>query len=360
MSRYACPEIDRIWTEEAKLDRWLRVWRAASAATGHPLPPEVIEIDRTLTEAREEATGHDVQAALDVLRDQLTGETAEWAHFGLCSSDVVDAGWLLGIREASEQLDGLAGVTGERLWETCEHQAEQDTLYRTHGRAAQVKGAGSRWAGHALALQRSVTGVRVIPSQVGFNGPTGNRGALSQGERSNIVQTLGLRHAGDTGQQAADRTEWSGWLQRVASLATVCERIATEIRLLSIEEVGEVTEGRESGYVGSSSMPHKSRAGVSNPTQSERICGLAPVIRGLANGYTEAASSIWGAASLEHSSAERVCIPLVTSLTGYVLKQTAKVLNELEFDEDQVSANSGIARALANVTSYEDRAAKLR
>lgn len=364
ITRYACPPVDAVWTEEAKLARWLTVWRASSAATGHPIPSRIEEISENLSRMREQVTGHDVQAALDVLRGQIEAVGArgvvEWLHFGLCSSDVVDAGWLLGIRDATRELSRMGNGLVQTLFAVGDQGT--DALYRTHGRAAQVKPAGNRWAGHAVTLQQAQHAMRAArPDKIGFDGPTGNGGALTSGERQAIAETLRLRRRGEgQGQQAADRTEWAGWLSRVAALGTVCERIATEVRILSIEEVGEATEGRTAGYVGSSSMPHKSRPGVSNPTQSERICGLAPLARGLANGYTEAASSVWGAHSLEHSSAERVAIPAVTSLVGFVLTETATVVSQMVVNTDRVGENWERAVETASVTSYEDRARQLR
>lgn len=375
MTRYACPTVDSIWTEEAKLARWLRVWGVCGVATGHPLPATLkthaggrawfLEA----VEDRERVTGHDVQAALDVLRghllqvygDQDGSGSGSWLHFGLCSSDVVDAGWLLGISASTTELNRLLNRTNQALRALAGDLDGRDALYRTHGRAAQVQPASNRWWGHEQTL---LTGLHAMyaamPNTVGFNGPTGNGGALTLDERARIARDLGLQLSAPNGYQAADRTEWARWLRCVVDLATVCERVATDVRLLSIEEVGEVTEGRATGYVGSSSMPHKSRAGVSNPTQSERICGIAAVVRGLANGYAEACSSIWGSHSLEHSSADRLCIPQVTGLVGYVLEQTTKVITELVVDTKTAESNWYNAQCSGDVTSYEDRARQLR
>lgn len=341
MNRYACAPIDSIWTLEAQYARWLTVWSAASAATGHPFSIWQTDdlswwVESSLE--REGEYGHDVAAAVEVMREWLAArkrdDAARWLHYGLCSSDVVDAGWLLAMWKVTIKLTSLAGDVCNAL-----NRLGMDStraVYRTHGRAAQVGNERARWRGHAHALQDAV--VRVggkRPLRIGFDGPTGTGGELTTEQREAIASRLGLavRVSGE-GRQAADREQWVTWLQAVGRIATVLERFATDIRLLAHDGVGEVSEGHGPDYRGSSSMPHKT-----NPTRSERLCGIAPVVRGMVNGYAEAASSIWGSHSLEHSSAERIVIPQVTSLVGFMLTEAAAIASELVVEDALVRWN---------------------
>lgn len=341
--RYACEAIDSIWSEESKLTRWWQVWSAQLQACGqypHPLQIQpiwfaAIELEKTM--------GHDVAAAVAAFQDGFvsTGqpEAARWLHYGLCSSDVVDAGYLLAIDEAESVLHSLSQGVMDALQELSEQQKSVQTLYRTHGQAAQVGAGDARWNGYAEefdVLRNRMVMTR--PTTIGLQGPTGTGGELTMEQAFEIAKELGLRFRSSraNGRQAADRTDWALWSHAVAALATLAQRVATQIRLLAYEEVGEVTEGRDDAYRASSSMPHKSAGGRSNPTRSERICGMAAVIRGMANGYAEACSSVWDSHSLEHSCADRILLPQITGYTGFVLTELADVLRTLKVDKEQI------------------------
>lgn len=360
--RYRCPAIDTVWTTEAVLERWVTVEAAASVAIGHPF--SIVTVSSEAVEALERSYGHDVAAFVETLRkalqDRGATDAARWLHYGLCSSDVVDAGWLLGIRSVTDQLSLLSRTAQTSLFDLDRRgtllslprpggetaRSERYTLYRTHGQPALVAHSRARWTGHADALAATTEQVQeCMPTRIGFDGPVGTGDELTESQRRQIADTLGLFPRRDSqGRQAADREVWAQWLGTVARAATVCERIATDIRLLAT--LGEVSEGHGPDYRGSSSMPHKV-----NPTRSERICGLAPIIRGLANGYAEAAASCWGSHSLEHSSAERIAIPQVTSLTGYVLTELADIVSSLVFHDEVIAAN--VTAAPSN--SYAER-----
>lgn len=348
IDRYACPSIDTIWTLLAQLRRWEQVERAASEVTGHPLASLPVDWSGPWLSRYHEFEaryGHDLAAFVETLRQHekatASDDAARWLHYGLCSSDVVDAGWLIGMRDVTATLGRLV-IQVEIALET--NALPQAVLYRTHGQAAQVAPGDARWNGLSEMLLRAHRAMNYAASDRfdGLLGPTGTGGEFTDDQRERFCDQLGLSSGSDRhGRQVADRTEWVTWLQSVARLATVCERIATQVRLLAqtgIDEVREPTGVNE--YRGSSSMPHKR-----NPTRSERICGLAPIVRGLANGYAEAASSVWDAHSLEHSSAERIAIPQVTSLTGYILTETAQIANGLEFDEGASRRNADLAPA---------------
>lgn len=369
LRRYACPSIDELWTLDAQYERWMFVWRATAAVIGHPLP----EIDAPLVgfahtvERFEAQFGHDVAAAAEAYRQLIqevdTTNSARWVHFGLCSSDVVDAGNLIAIWRASSVLDGLARDAYVAI-DGLARLTTAVTVYRTHGQAARLGPSSARWVGHASLLRDAVSRLmNSLPHRVGFDGPTGTGGLLTDDQRDQIAADLSfMTDESDTGRQAQDRIEWSRWLSSVADLASVAERFATEVRLLAATGVDEVSEPPGvPGYRGSSSMPHKR-----NPTRSERICGLAPVVRGLARGYEEAACSVWGSHSLEHSSAERVTFPLVTSLVGFVLTEVAAIASDLKVDADAVrrnvadapadsfvARNAMVARGLSPDAAYE-------
>lgn len=352
--RYFVPSVARWFTQEAVLTSWVDVWSAASAATGHPFHvlSSMSVPDVVVTRARElEAQyGHDVAAAAEALRQALyesgQPEAAQWLHYGLCSSDVADTGLLLRARKVDRELRRLTTAAINSVVPLSTRAGLTPVVYRTHGQPAQVGPARARWGGVSYRLVEAAR--RPTPAwSTGFDGPTGTGGELTNDERWAITRALGVpatpRPRG-LGTQATPRGGVVAWLTGLTELASVAEFFGTQVRLLAM--TGEVREGRPSEYRGSSSMPHKH-----NPTRSERLCGLAPVVRGLVAGYTEAAASCWDAHSLEHSSAERVVIPQVCELVAFILTEVADIADTLELCEP-VSARF-VAEAPAD--SYKER-----
>lgn len=358
--RYSHPA-GQLWERRRTLDRWSAVWFLTyQHSVDHIAAPDPWLSDVSTMRSwhhrageLEAVYGHDVAAAAEALREALrdigSTDAARWLHYGLCSSDVADAAQVLAMREATaliraevtRVLTALDGVTALSL---------SDSVYRTHGQAAQIGLASERWHGLSEALGRADTALGSAAAKLvmpAFGGPTGTGGVLSPEARRRLVRSLGDRELRENrGRQNVDRAEWVRWTHAVARLAGWCESLGTQVRLLAQTGIGEVTEGRGSEYRGSSSMPHKR-----NPTQSERLCGLAPVVRGLANGYAEAAASNWDAHSLEHSSAERVVLPQVAGLTAWMLSQSAALVANLQFSVDQIEANAAASPA----DSYAER-----
>lgn len=364
MSRYECPEVDHVWTERAKLERWLRVWDASNVVHLHPpVRFPVNDVAVAAAARRELTTGHDVAAAIGVVRDWLEAndgsEAARWLHWGLCSSDVVDAGWLIGMTDAQAALSALAYRAVENLEGLAARvESTEHFVYRTHGRSAEVAPGYLRWQGHADRITNATTlAGHLLPSVVGFNGPTGT-GAVDGFDGRALASRLGLARSNrSTGRQCADRVDWARWLSSVAAIGTAAAGFALDVRTLAL--TSEAHEGRAGGYIGSSSMPHKSE-GSTNPTRSERVGGLAAVTRGVARGYEEAVSTVWGSQSLEHSSAERLAVPLVTSTIGFILTEVAAIAAELVFDTERVNEWAEVATEVEGAGSYRERALGLR
>src|SRR5438105_2134683 len=114
------------------------------------------------------------------------------------------------------------------------------------------------------------------------------------------------------------------------------ERLATEVRHLQRTEVREVEEPFREGQKGSSAMPHKR-----NPIVSERICGLARVLRGNASAAVENVA-LWHERDISHSGAERVILPDSTILIDYMLALAIRIVRELRVDAERMRENLGL------------------
>ena len=341
----------RIWSDEEKLARWLEVELAAldawaeigvvpretvtaiRAAAGAPSPERVAEIEARMH--------HDVAAFVDAVAEGL-GEHGRWFHYGLTSSDVLDTALSLQIGDAGALvLEGL-----ERALDAVVRRAEEHrttlTIGRTHGVHAEPTTFGLKLAGWAFGLardrarlERALDGMRVGK----LSGAVGTYSATDPEVERIACERLGLEPA-PTSTQILQRDRHAELLNALALLAASLERYALEIRHLARTEVREVEEPFGRGQKGSSAMPHKR-----NPIVSERICGLARVVRGAAVVGLENVA-LWHERDISHSSAERVVIPDAFLAVDYMLDRFAWLVEGLVVRADRMRENLDASHGL--------------
>jgi adenylosuccinate lyase len=331
--RYTLPEMGAIWTERARFEQMLRVELAVSraqAARG-AVPPEalaVIEeraaVDPDRIAEIERTTDHDVIAFVSQVAETI-GPEGRFLHLGLTSSDVVDTALALQLRDAGELLlrdcDRLLAVLIARA------RGESDTLMmgRTHSVHAEPITFGLKLAGWAFELDRGRRRLAVALDEIGtgkISGPVGTYSHLGPDVEAEVLAELGL-HADSASTQIVQRDRHAAMLTAIAILGGSLERFATEIRNLQHSEIGEVMEPFKSGQKGSSAMPHKR-----NPILSERIAGLARLLRGYAGTALED-QPLWHERDISHSSAERVILPDATIVLDYMLVRMAGLVEGL-------------------------------
>ncbi|MEM3117032.1 MAG: adenylosuccinate lyase [Nitrososphaerales archaeon] len=344
IERYSRPEMARIWSEEAKLERWLKVELAALEAWGRVgiIPSEVIAAIRDQatvpSPARvaeiERETGHDVAAFVDAVAESL-GKEGCWFHYGLTSSDVTDTALALAVRDAGalllEGLDRTLAVIIERARE------HRDTLMigRTHGVHAEPTTFGLKLAGWAFQLARDRERLEqaLARMRVGkLSGAVGTYATTSPEVERLACEALGLSPA-PTSTQILQRDRHAELLATLALVASSLEAFALEIRHLARTEVREVEEPFGRTQKGSSAMPHKR-----NPIVAERICGLARVVRGYALAALENVA-LWHERDISHSSAERIVIPDAFLTVDYMLDRFAWLVEGLVVRPERMRAN---------------------
>src|SRR5579884_716521 len=332
-----------IWSDEGKLAAWLQVEQAASAAWTElgtvpaeaaariaeatpPAPERVAELEATLH--------HDTAAFVDAVAEQL-GEEGRWFHYGLTSSDVVDTGLSLQVREAGELI--LAGIDRALAAVVARAEEHRDTLQigRTHGVHAEPTTFGLKLAGWAFELARgrarvasALEGMRVGK----LSGAVGTYASTDPELERLACERLGLAPA-PTSTQILQRDRHAELLAALALAACSLDAFALEIRHLARTEVGEVQEPFGRGQKGSSAMPHKR-----NPVVAERICGLARVVRACALvGFENVA--LWHERDISHSSAERVAIPDAFLALDYMLDRFAWLIEGLVVRPERMRRN---------------------
>jgi adenylosuccinate lyase len=334
----------RVWSEEAKLAHWLEVELAALEAWAElgRLPAEAVAAIRDGAEVPslervaelERVTSHDVAAFVDAVTQDL-GPQGRWFHFGLTSSDVVDTALALTVREAGDLvLEGIDAAVAMVAGRAEEH-AQTSTIGRTHGIHAEPTTFGLKLAGWAFQLARDRSRVEhaLEGMRVGkLSGVVGTYATTDPELERIACERLGLEPE-PVSTQVVPRDRHAELLSALAVLASSLERFALEIRHLARTEVREVEEPFGAGQKGSSAMPHKR-----NPILSERICGLARVVRGYAFVGLENVA-LWHERDISHSSAERIVLPDAFLAIDYMLDRFAALVHGLVVRPERMRSN---------------------
>ena len=345
--RYCTPEMDEVWSDVRRLERWLEVELLATEAQAQigvvPVDdaeqcrrraPEVDETFVADVLQREAVTNHDVAAFVDVVQQRIGFPAGSWIHHGLTSSDVVDTAlmWALHdavalIREAAAELCGV-------LVELARRHRDTVMVGRTHGIHAEPITFGAKVALWALQLHRDRGRLATLDETVSvckLSGAVGTYSNIDPRVESMVGAAIGLEPVPATQVIARDRHAEFLWV--MASVGATTELMAVELRHLQRTEVGEVRERFSPGQKGSSAMPHKQ-----NPISAETISGLARVLRSnLQAGLQDVA--LWHERDISHSSVERIVLPDSSQLAHYMLRRMATLLHGLDVSVERMKAN---------------------
>ena len=352
IDRYTLPEMGRVWSDEHKYELWCRVETLvleAHAAAGR-VPADVVEPVRAApppTAARvaeiEETTQHDVIAFLTAWADNTEPRSAAaYVHHGMTSSDLLDTALAVQLTEATDVLLAKADRLVAALRDHGLAHRETLRVGRTHGVHAEPVVWGHRVADLAFAAARSRDRLRAARERVGvvaISGAVGTYSLIDPSVEVAVAQALDLTPA-DASTQVVIRDSIGEWVSALAVLATVCEAVALEVRHGQRTEVRELSEAFGSGQKGSSAMPHKK-----NPIRSERIAGLARVVRAAVVPVMEGIP-LWHERDISHSSTERVFLPDAAITTDYLLHLTAGLVENLVVDVERMRANLDLTGGL--------------
>jgi adenylosuccinate lyase len=340
IARYTRDELGALWTDEARMEAWRRVEVAAAEELDDPTA-EDLEAIRAATftvaavQERERVTDHDVAAFVDVLQASA-GPGGRWIHFGLTSSDVLDTALALQLRAAGEIVVAGARELVEALAARAREHVETVCVGRTHGVHAEPTTFGIKLAGFAFEAHRNAERLERAFAQAAvgaLSGAVGTYSATSPAFEERVLARLGLARE-PVSTQVVPRDRHAELLQAIALAAAGLERLATEVRHLQRTEVREASEPFRAGeQKGSSAMPHKR-----NPIVSERITGLARVLRGNATAAVEDVA-LWHERDISHSGAERVILPDSTTLLDYLQHLALRLVRGLVVDAGRMRAN---------------------
>lgn len=347
IERYATPEMTELFSERAKMARWLEIEllvTEALAATGvvpkddakkcRANAPTIDDAFVTEVVDREKITDHDVAAFVDVTQSRIGTPHGSWIHYGLTSTDIVDTAQCWALRDAADLIIAAQSELLKTVIELAHTHRDTPMIGRTHGIHAEPTTFGAKVALWALQIERDRERMRAARNAVAvckLSGAVGTYSNIEPDVEEAVAKKLNLTPVPATQVVARDRH--AEYLWACASIGTTLESIAVELRHLQRTEVSEVLEGFKKGQKGSSAMPHKR-----NPISAETITGLSRVLRGNAQvGLQDVA--LWHERDISHSSAERIVLPDSSALALYMLRRMNRLISSLDVDTERMKKN---------------------
>lgn len=350
IDRYTLPEMGALWSEQNKFQKWLDVELAVcevhaergtipSAALAEIKSRASFSVER-INEI-ERTTNHDVIAFTTNLAESI-GESARFVHYGLTSSDVVDTANALLLRDSSEillkKVDGLMDALKRRAFEF----KLTPQVGRTHGIHAEPTSFGLTFALWFDEMRRNRERLMRARDAVAVGKISGAVGAFAHLDplvEEKVCARLGLK-AAPVSTQIIQRDVYAEYLNTLAIIAASMEKMALTVRHWQRTEVREAQERFTKGQKGSSAMPHKR-----NPIISERICGMARVVR--ANSIVGLENvALWHERDISHSSAERVVLPDSSIAVDYMLQKSTSLIEGLAVYPERMLENLAATRGL--------------
>jgi adenylosuccinate lyase len=350
IERYTLPEMGALWTERNKFQKWLDVEIAVCEvhAERGTIPRDALEQIKSRAQFSverineiEKTTNHDVIAFTTNLAEHI-GESARFVHYGLTSSDVVDTANALLLRDACDllltKIDALLAVLKRRAHEF----KRTPQIGRTHGIHAEPTSFGLTFALWYAEMRRNRERLERARETVAFgkiSGAVGTFALLDPAVEEQVCARLGLK-AALVSTQIIQRDRYAEYLSTLAIIASSLDKFALNVRHWQRTEVSEAQERFAAGQKGSSAMPHKR-----NPIISERICGIARIVR--ANSLVGLENvALWHERDISHSSAERVVLPDSSIALDYILHKATSLLDGLVVYPERMLQNIHLTRGL--------------
>ena len=343
IERYSPPAIRAVWSDQHRFELFLRIEILATEAWARlgRVPEDALPKIRKATfdaakiaevEAR---VGHDVIAFLTVVNESIGQPEARHVHLGMTSQDLNDNAMAVQIVESSKAIVRDLTAVREAAAELAVRHRRTLMAGRTHGVVAEPTTFGFKVAGWVAELDRAIARLARATDEVAvgrISGAVGTHATVDPRVEEYVCAELGLK-PDPVSTQVVARDRHASFMSALALAAGALERIAIEIRHLQRSEVGEAFEPFGVEQKGSSAMPHKR-----NPVMTERVCGLARVVRGHLVTALEN-TGLWHERDISHSSAERIIFPDACAAVDYMALEMAKVLTGLQVRPDRMLRN---------------------
>ncbi len=342
IERYEHPEIKYIWDDQNKFNTWKTIQSKYVetledldiAPAGIAKKIDDVEITKEEVYKKEEVTNHDLASFVDVLQEKV-GEGSNWIHYGLTSSDIVDTANSLLISQSIKVVKDLINNLLEELKLKAINEKNTKIIGRTHGVFAEVTFLGNIFGNWYLEIERGLQ--RVLSAErnirIGkLSGPVGNYSVVTEDIELQTLNKLSLKPE-IFASQIVSRDRYAEVVSSIAILASTYERVATNLRHYQRSEISEMFEPFKEGQKGSSAMPHKK-----NPIGSERITGLARILRGYSISSLEN-MVLWNERDISNSSVERITLPDTFHLVTFMTAELSTIVKHLVINYEQINKN---------------------
>ena len=348
IDRYLNKDLEKIWSDQNKINTWknIQFYYVQTLEDENIAPNGLSEkikstkVSKEEVEEREAITNHDLASFVDVLQEKV-GEGSNWIHYGLTSSDIIDTANSLLITESIVVVENLV----KELLTVLETRAiqEKDTkiIGRTHGVFAEETFLGNIFGNWFLEIKRGLERLTRARENIGvgkLSGPVGNYTVVSEEIEQKTLNKLGLQQE-IFASQIVSRDRYAEVLSSIAILGSTFDRVATNIRSYQRSEISEMFEAFKEGQKGSSAMPHKK-----NPIASERISGLARILRGnIISGLENMV--LWNERDISNSSVERIIFPDSFNIVAFMSKELKNVIENLHINYEKINSNLELANS---------------
>ena len=348
IERYINNRVNAIWNDQNRFDTWkliqekyvetLEQLKIAEAGIAKKI--REAEVSKEEVYKQEEVTNHDLASFVDILQKKV-GEGSNWVHYGLTSSDIVDSANSLLILQSIEIAQELILDLLKELKLKAKENKDTKIIGRTHGVYAEETFLGNIFGNWYLEIKRSLDRVERAKVSVAYgklSGPVGNHTVVTEEMEKITLEKLGLKPE-IFASQIVSRDRYAEVFTSLSILASTYERISTNLRSYQRSEISEMYEPFKDGQKGSSAMPHKK-----NPIGSERITGLARIVRG----YTLSGLEnmvLWNERDISNSSVERIALPDCFNLICFMTSELTSIISDLVINYEQIEINLNNAKS---------------
>jgi adenylosuccinate lyase len=348
IERYINNRVNAIWNDQNRFDTWkliqekyvetLEQLKIAEAGIAKKI--REAEVSKEEVYKQEEVTNHDLASFVDILQKKV-GEGSNWIHYGLTSSDIVDSANSLLILQSIEIAQELILDLLKELKLKAKKNKDTKIIGRTHGVYAEETFLGNIFGNWYLEIKRSLDRVERAKVSIAYgklSGPVGNHTVVTEEMEKITLEKLGLKPE-IFASQIVSRDRYAEVFTSLSILASTYERISTNLRSYQRSEISEMYEPFKDGQKGSSAMPHKK-----NPIGSERITGLARIVRG----YTLSGLEnmvLWNERDISNSSVERIALPDCFNLICFMTSELTSIISDLVINYEQIEINLNNAKS---------------
>ena len=342
IDRYINNEISSIWNDQNRFNTWKLVQEKFVETLEHLNIAEKgvskkirnTEVSKEEVYKQEEITNHDLASFVDILQKKV-GDGSHWIHYGLTSSDVVDTSNSVLIMESIDTVTELINNLLTTLKDKAIEEKDTSIIGRTHGVYAEETFLGNIFGNWYLEIQRSLKRIENSRNNIAIgklSGPVGNHSVVTEEMEKLTLEKLNLKPE-IFANQIVSRDRYAEVVSSLGILASTYERIATNIRSYQRSEISEMFEAFKDGQKGSSAMPHKK-----NPIGSERISGLARIMRSYVNTSLEN-MVLWNERDISNSSVERIILPDAFHLISFMTGELNSIVSNLVLNYEKINKN---------------------